>query len=321
MQNDSIINLLVDEKYHNYRLDKFISDSVAQISRNKVKSLIEDSKVIIDGKLETSPSFKVKTGSRIKIKEKFTEKTQEIKPKEIKLDVVFEDEFLMVINKQAGLTVHPGAGNSDETLVNALVFYGENLSEVAGSQRPGIVHRLDKDTSGLMVVAKNDHVHALLSEQIVTREFKRFYKALIWGVMELKTGKIVTNVMRSKTDKTKMMNVPFGGKNAVTNYKTLEIFAGGSVSLVECKLDTGRTHQIRLHFMHKKHSVIGDQVYGGHGRKISALTDSQFKQLSDFKRQALHSYKIQFFHPITEEEINVEIDLPDDLKELLRILQ
>jgi 23S rRNA pseudouridine1911/1915/1917 synthase len=311
------------------RLDKFLFDKIqscsedkVSVSRMRIKDLVETENATKNGEKFTNCSYKIKVGDIINIK--FPEiKSSEILPKNIPLDIVFEDEYMLVINKQAGLTTHPGAGNYDNTLVNALLYHCKGrLSSIRGVERPGIVHRLDKDTSGLMVVAKTDKAHHSLSKQIEERTFERRYYAFIQGVMSPRSGVIEGNIKKSAKNRIKMEVLKEGGKTAKTNYKTLEVYANSRFSLVECKLDTGRTHQIRVHFSNLKHPLIGDTLYIG-GRKT--LSKSIQKEICDFiqnfPRQALHSYNISFTHPITKKALNFSVKLPNDLLKLEKNLK
>jgi len=311
------------------RLDKFLFDKIQScsedkisVSRMRIKELIESGNIIKNGEKFVNCSYKVRVGDIINVK--FPEiKLSEILPKNIPLDIVFEDEYMLVINKQAGLTTHPGAGNYDNTLVNALLYHCKGrLSSIRGIERPGIVHRLDKDTSGLMVVAKTDKAHHSLSKQIEERSFERRYYAFILGVLSPKNGVIEGNIRKSTKNRIKMEVLKEGGKTAKTNYKTLEIYANSKFSWVECKLDTGRTHQIRVHFSNLGHPLIGDTLYSG-GRKILSkdIPEKIRTFIQDFPRQALHSYYISFTHPITEKSLKFSIELPNDLLKLEKNLK
>lgn len=328
----------VEENHAKLRLDKFLVENFKDIkpefSRAKIQKIIEAKQVFneLDESL-IDPSYKVKEGERISIEYEISLENLNLKPKKIDLEIIFEDQDLMVINKPAGLTVHPGAGNYDDTLVNGLLYlYGENgLSQIAGNYRAGIVHRLDKDTSGLMVVAKNDSAHQFLSDQLQQRKIDRKYLAFIFGALEPENGKIDKNITRNRTNRLKMAvssrscNSKSGSKvrNAITNYKTLKVFCKNNfASLVECKLETGRTHQIRVHMESEKHSLIGDQLYSSCKKNPPPELEEGAKQLiMNFSRQALHSYKIAFTHPKNKEKLEFEIDLPDDMKKLHETLR
>lgn len=310
-------NFIIDENLVGKRIDQFLSEAT-ELSRSRIQNLIKSSNVLINDQINVSTKYIIKNLDKIYLNiPEPVEST--IKPKDRELNIVYEDEYLLVINKQANFTVHPGIGNHDDTLVNALLYHCQgNLSGINGEQRPGIVHRLDRDTTGLMVVAKNDIAHISLSEQIQSRALKRIYKALVWGLVIPTNGIIDANIERSRQDRTKMRVVKTTGKNAITHYKTLKVFPSYNMSLIQCQLETGRTHQIRVHMSHKGNSIVGDQVYGNNSRKLYKYVDEAKNQVIDsFRRQALHSSHISFIHPITEEIIEFEADFPEDFKKLL----
>lgn len=239
---------------------------------------------------------------------------------DIALDILFEDKDLLVLDKPAGLVVHPAAGNWDGTLVNALLAHcGKSLSGIGGVARPGIVHRLDKDTSGLMVVAKNDKTHQELTTQFADRSLSRVYRALVWGVPSPVSGSIEGAIGRHPRSRQKMAVVTRGGKEALTHYKVLEVF-GTFASLVECKLATGRTHQIRVHMAHIGHPVVGDPLYGTRRRAPKAAEKGIASLLEGFGRQALHAGEISFIHPRTGKKMDLNCPLPPDMKKLLTAL-
>ena len=318
---------VVTENEENLRLDKFLTlkflAEKPEITRSKIQNLI-DEKLVSDDKDQAfkSASQKIKLGQKISVTLP-DPKPSHLQAKEIPFEIVFEDKDLLVINKPAGLTVHPGAGNQDDTLVNALLFtHANKLSSISGEFRPGIVHRLDKDTSGLMLVAKNDFTHQILSQKLKDREIKRSYLAFVYGVVQPAKGMIEKNIVRSKNNRLKMSISKTQGREAITNYETKEVFCEGFASLVECKLQTGRTHQIRIHLESVKHSLIGDQLYNSAKRMPPKNLSEEAKILiRDFPRQALHSYKISFLHPRSEKEMSFEIPLPDDLKKLAKCLK
>lgn len=309
------------------RLDKLLADKFLyikpEITRSKIQHLIEE-KLVCDEKNQvfSSASQKTKIGQKIFVTLP-DPKPSHLSAKEIPFEIVFEDDDLLVINKPAGLTVHPGAGNQDDTLVNALLFTHQNkLSSINGEFRPGIVHRLDKDTSGLMLVAKNDFTHQILSQKLKDRDIKRTYLAFIYGVMNPPRGLINKNIVRSKNNRLKMSISRTLGRVAITHYETRETFLDGFISLVECRLDTGRTHQIRIHLESEKHSLIGDQLYNSCKKSAPKDLDLAAKSFIDnFPRQALHSYKISFIHPRSQKEMSFEIGLPEDLKNLEKWLK
>lgn len=303
------------------RLDVFLA-SETDISRSKIKNYIKDGCVKINDQISKKPDYTLKEQDEISLElEELADSSGEIVPNDIPLDIIYEDDDLIVLNKQAALTVHPGAATHHDTLVNALAFhFGDNLSSRGGSDRPGIVHRLDRDTTGLMVVAKNDKVHELLSNDLAEKRIKRYYKALVWGLVKEEQGEIRTNIDRSKSDRSRraVCREP-KGKLAVTHYKLIQEFS--FMSLVECQLETGRTHQIRVHMSHIGHSVVGDQVYGNNSRKIINHTSGELKAaLENLKRQALHSYKLEFAHPISKEDLKFEIPLPNDIEDIISLI-
>lgn len=306
------------------RLDKFLTDKLTDVTRSKIQEII-DEKLVLNEQYQPfkNSSYKIKAGERIYIT------MPEVKPlnleaKEIAFEIVYEDDDLLVINKPAHLTVHPGAGNQSDTLVNALLFtHKDRLSSVNGEFRPGIVHRLDKDTSGLMLVAKNDFTHQKLSDDLKNRHIKRSYLAFIYGALDPKNGRIDKNIARSRVNRLKMTIVKKGnGRIAITNYETKTIFCAGFVSLVKCNLDTGRTHQIRVHMESVKHSIIGDKTYGS-CKKLTpkTLSVNAKNAIEKLGRQALHSFEIAFVHPRSGKEMSFAIELPDDLKHLEECLK
>ena len=259
------ITFLVKDTDKKQRLDKFLTNNLKNLTRSQVKKIITSNGVRVNNKIVVSASEKVKNGAQIKII--FDEnKNDYIKPKKIDIDIIYEDKEIIIVNKPSGLTVHPGAGNKDNTLVNGLMYlYKKKLSNLSGPFRPGIVHRIDKETSGLLVVAKDNFSHANLSEQFSSHSIKRKYVALIWGVIRPLNGKISTLLTRSKKNRQVMTVSSISGKKAITNYKTLKVFNYKDIpkiSLVECILETGRTHQIRVHLSYKGNPLLGDRKYG-----------------------------------------------------------
>lgn len=307
------------------RLDKFLVTKLSRIkpefSRGRIQDLITSGNVSDGRNIITGCDYKIKGGEHLVIKIPAALES-EIVAKNIDFEIVFEDENMLVINKPAGLTTHPGNGNQQNTLVNALLFHcGKTLSGINGVMRPGIVHRLDKDTSGLMVVAKNDLAHQELARQIEQRILKRNYLAFCYGMPKPLSGVIDKNIGRSKMNRLKMAIMRTGGRTAITNYEVKEIYFDGLVSMIECKLDTGRTHQIRVHMASLGHSIIGDSVYGGRKKSLGKIDDKIKSVVNDFPRQALHSYKIGFVHPVSQEEMEFEVDLPEDIKGLKMALE
>jgi len=303
------------------RLDKFLSDLMPNASRTKIQDLAKNGNILVNDQTQ-KPNYKVKPGDEISVVMPYPVREIELKPENIPLEVIYEDDSLVVINKQAGLVVHPGYGNFDGTLVNALLYHFEKLAQKADEpDRPGLVHRLDKDTSGVMVIAKTEKALTHLSKQFFDRTNDRRYYALVWGDFNEDEGIIEGHIGRSHKDRKVMDVFEEGefGKPAKTRYKVLERF--GYVTLVECKLESGRTHQIRAHFKHIKHPLFADPTYGGN-KILKGTTFTKYKQFiqnnfSILNRQALHAKKLSFTHPTTGEWMEFESDLPDDFQQVL----
>lgn len=307
------------------RADKFLSSVCKEFSRSRLQSLISDGHVLLnDAPLKTA-SFKVSEG------EVFCVRVPEPEPSEpdaenIPLDIVYEDDDLVVINKAVGMVVHPGAGNWTGTLVNALLYHcGDSLSGIGGVLRPGIVHRLDKDTSGLMIAAKNDHAHHHLSEQLADRSLTRIYHALVIGVPLPIKGSVDRPIGRHRHNRLKMSVMTNAPKDACTHYKVLEDFNGGC-SLIECRLETGRTHQIRVHMEAIGHPLIGDVLYPVQQTKLKSMIknagypDDLSVEMIGLKRQMLHAQTISFIHPRHEEVMEFSCELPSDFSNILKKL-
>lgn len=287
------------------RLDKAIKKQETEISRTRLQKLIEEGKVKVNGKIEKN-SYIVKIGDKILIEEEEPEEI-ELKPQEIPLDIIYEDNDIIVINKSKGLVVHPGNGNPDHTLVNAVMAKCKgSLSGIGGKIRPGIVHRLDKDTSGLIIVAKNDKAHIGLSEQLKNKEIKKTYIALVRGNIQENEATIQMPIGRSTKDRKKMA-VTKKGKEAITHFKVLKRY--GKYTLVEVKIETGRTHQIRVHMAEIGHPVVGDMVY------------SNGKNEFGVEGQMLHAKQLIFQHPITQEKITLTAPLPEYFEKILGQLE
>lgn len=303
------------------RLDRFLADALRELSRNRLKNLIEDSYITRGGEVVSDVSAKVKTGEIYAVTVPAARPAIPL-PQAVPFGVVYEDEDLIVIDKPVGLVVHPAPGHPDGTLVNGLLAHcAGSLSGIGGVTRPGIVHRLDKDTSGLMVAAKNDTAHQHLSRQLETRTLSRRYKALVWGVPDPRQGKIETAIGRNPANRKKMAVVKRGGKAALTHYRVLKP-AGTKASLVECRLATGRTHQIRVHMAHLGHSVIGDPLYGGSPkRRLNNAPDTVRHALAAFNHQALHAYLIGFQHPTGGEMLRFESNLPLNFNKIRQLLE
>jgi 23S rRNA pseudouridine1911/1915/1917 synthase len=302
------------------RLDRMLARRLGGLSRTRLKRLIEGGHVSAEGAPLRDPSLKVRPGQNLVVA------LCEVAPptpwaQEIALDIRFEDAHLVVVDKPAGLVVHPGPGNPDKTLVNALLAHcAGRLSGIGGVERPGIVHRLDKDTSGLIVVAKTEAAHQALSRDFALRRIERAYRAFVWSVPAPALGEIVGNIGRSATNRKKMAVVAEGtGRMAITRYRVLRSFRGAASEL-ECRLGTGRTHQIRVHLAHRGHPLIGDPLYGSRaGRAIRTGTAAE--ALSRLARQALHASRLGFTHPISGRRLDFESPLPADLRSLFSILE
>jgi 23S rRNA pseudouridine1911/1915/1917 synthase len=301
------------------RLDQWLVARLPHLSRSRVQALVRDGRVTLaDGTPLTRPNHTVKQGDVLIVVEPAAT-PMTVAAEKIPLEILYEDEHLLVLNKPEGLSVHPAPGAPNGTLVNALLHHCKNLSGIGGVERPGIVHRLDKGTSGVMVVAKNDHAHQHLSAQFADRTITRFYHALCYGVPTMRAGVIEGNIARHPTHRQKMAVVQTGGRTARTSYKVLDTFAD-EVSLVELKLFTGRTHQIRVHMTHIGHSLLGDPVYG-RPKALKHAPDSAKEILKHLKHQALHAFTLGFDHPKTGERLEFSTPLPHDLADLLRALR
>ena len=321
---NNTIKFFVNRKNSGKRLDIFLSEHIDDYTRSYIKKLIESKNVKSNNIIVSSPSTKIKFEDEITIY--IASKVQEnLIPKKINLDIVFEDKDILVLNKPKGMVVHPGAGNYDNTLVNALLFkYKKNLSDINGSMRPGIVHRIDKETSGLLVVAKNNISHASLSHQFSEHSIKRKYLCLSWGVVRPLNGKIITLITRDKKNRQLMTVSDINGKKAITNYKTLKVFNIKDIpkiSLIECELETGRTHQIRVHLKYKGTSLLGDKQYGKKNLKFKKINNEFFVKLNKLSGQALHAKTLGFIHPKTKKMMTFNSELPDEFKKILTLLE
>ena len=317
-------NLTVPADFHGERIDKFLQFKLKNLSRTKLQDLIHSNEVRLNDVSINTPSKKIKEEDNIDINFPAPKETH-IKPNKISLNILYDDQDIIIINKHPGIVVHPGAGNYDNTIVNALLFkYKNNLSSVGGKLRPGIVHRIDKDTSGVIVVAKNDNAHFYLSQQFSNHTIKRVYEALVWGSLKPQNGKINEKISRSIRNRQLMSVRKEKGKVAITNYKTLKIFQNYNIpkiSLLECQLETGRTHQIRVHMNFKGNPILGDKSYGK-AKKIFKNIDPMLEEkIINFNRQALHAKSLGFIHPRTKKEIFFEAKRPKDFEELIKNLK
>jgi 23S rRNA pseudouridine1911/1915/1917 synthase len=300
------------------RLDRFLAEALPTLSRTRIQALISDGRVDCAGATVASTSQRVKSGERYTIDEPPPLPTKP-EGQNIALAVVYEDTDLIVVDKPAGLVVHPAPGNPDRTLVNALIAHcGASLSGIGGEVRPGIVHRLDKDTSGLMVAAKSDLAHRGLSKQFAEHSLDRAYNAVVWGTPRPRSGTVTGQIGRNPNNRKKMAVIQRGGKFAETHYRVLRTI-GDVASLVECRLATGRTHQIRVHMASLGHCVVGDPLYGARGdARRMAAADERFRDaVTRIGRQALHAVRIGFVHPRTQEKLSFDSALPEDIQALL----
>ena len=320
-ENNIFLSPQVEPNQQGQRLDRFLSECFKQLSRSQIQRLIAAGNLSCDDSLIVDNAFKVRSGDIYQLEIPAPEEANPV-PEDIELDIVYEDKDLIVVNKPAGMTVHTAPGAYSGTLVNALLFHcSDNLSGIGGVKRPGIVHRIDKDTSGLIVAAKNDITHRGLCDQFFVHSIERTYQAIVYGTPNPLQGKIETNIGRSPYDRKKMAVLQSGGKVAITNYKTLEIF-GRAASLVECKLETGRTHQIRVHMSSLGCNLIGDKVYEK-AKKTSIVfgSDELKKEVLTFPRQALHAKTLGFVHPVLGLYMQFSSELPDDMSMLLNRLR
>ncbi len=298
MESKLIID--VSDEETGERIDSFLSGKT-EFTRTRIQQLIKDKNITVNGKA-TKSSYKIEENDEIVIEVPEAE-TTEIKPENIKIDIVYEDSDIAVINKQAGLVVHPAHGHYSGTLVNAILYHIKDLSGINGEIRPGIVHRLDKDTSGLIIIAKNDKVHTALTEMFQEKKIRKTYLAILKGKLNKTEGKVVTQIGRDKNDRKKMTVIDdiTKGKNAITNYKVVS--QNNLFTLVKVNIETGRTHQIRVHMRHLGYPILGDSVYG---RK-----DNE-------KRQMLHAYKLEFLHPVTGHQMEFIGEIPEDFQKALK---
>ena len=308
---------IVDDNQITMRIDKFIVNQIANMTRNKIQKLADQGFVFVND-MPVKSSYKIKPRDIIKILKDFPKRDNRLIPQDIPVTIVYEDDHLVIVNKEAGMVVHPSYGHYTGTLLNALKFHIDKLAKCEDDSRPGLVHRIDKNTSGIIVVAKTSHALVHLQKQFYDRITSRRYRALVWGDFDKDEGTITGNIGRSLRNRKVMDVFPEGdkyGRHAVTHYKVLERF--GYVTLVECSLETGRTHQIRVHFKHIGHPLFNDDTYGG-DKVLRGTTFSKYRQfvLNCFKimpRHALHAKSLGFHHPKNEEWIQFDSDLPSDL--------
>jgi len=303
------------------RLDKYLSQRMESVSRSRIQAAADAGNILVNGEAVKS-SYKVKPGDIVSILLPHPPRSLEILPENIPLNIVYEDDSLIVINKPAGMVVHPAHGNYDGTLVNALMYHlKDNPLFASGSERPGLVHRIDKDTSGLLVVGKTERAVNRLAKQFFDKTSERTYQALVWGNIDDDEGTITGNIGRHPKERKKMYVFPEGdqGKHAVTHYRVLERF--GYITFVECRLETGRTHQIRVHFQYIKHPLFNDAEYGG-DQILRGTTFTKYKQFIQncfqaLPRQALHAKTLGFVHPVSGVKLSFDSELPEDMSTVL----
>ena len=318
------INLISEKNSNKIRVDIFIKKKETSLSRTRIKNLILNKKLKVNNKVICNPSYKIIAKDKISLEIPEPIKTS-LKPYNYKLDIIYEDGDLLVINKLAGISIHPGPGNYDNTIVNALVYYCDgNLSNIGDELRPGVVHRIDKDTSGLVVIAKNNNAHESLSMQFNKHTITRVYQLLVWGKLRPQSGCIKTLIKRSSKNRQLMEASQFKGKIAVTNYKTLEVFENEKIptlSLVECRLETGRTHQIRVHMSYKGNNILGDKKYRKKFKKFKNIDADLERTILKLNRQFLHAKTLGFTHPVNGKVIEFSSFLPQELENILKRLR
>ncbi len=324
MEGDQVLfehyKFVADKGQEPLRVDKFLMNFIENASRSKIQQSAKDGYILVN-KVPVKSNYKVKSGDVVTIEYRNPPKENELIPQDIPIDIMYEDDDILIVNKEAGMVVHPGFGNWDGTLVNALAFHFKNLPNMSDENRPGLVHRIDKNTSGVLVIAKNNKSMSNMAEKFSNRNLNRKYLALVWGDMKEDKGTITGHIGRSLKNRKVMdvfQNGEFG-KHAVTHWKVVERL--GYTTLVECKLETGRTHQIRAHFKHIGHPLFNDEDYGG-DKILKGTTFTKYKQFvqncfSICSRQALHAKSLEFLHPITNKEMKFNSDLPKDFSILL----
>ncbi len=317
METETKETITVDEEGAGQRLDAFLAATLPGLTRSAVQRLIESGMVLLGGAVP-KPSLKLRPGDRLEVAIPPPEPASAL-PEDIPLEILYEDGDLVVVNKPAGMVVHPGAGNSEGTLVNALLGHCTDLSGIGGELRPGIVHRIDKDTSGILVVAKSDAAHQGLAKQFSEHTVKRIYLALVFGSLKSDSGRIEGVIGRHPVDRKKMSGTARHGKHAVTHWRVVGRYP--EACLIRLRLETGRTHQIRVHLSEAGHPLLGDPVYGGSGR-LKNLKDAGLRSLvKGLGRQALHAKTLGFIHPVTGQYLEFDSELPPDMQSVLDYLE
>ena len=317
------IKFLVKDDNNKERVDIFLSKNINIFTRTHIQKFIKKGQLKINGNLIKTPSTKIKTSDELILKVE-VKKDKKIFLSNVNLNVIYEDQDILIINKPKGMVVHPGAGNFKNTLANALKYkYKNKLSNINGDLRPGIIHRIDKDTSGLLVVAKNNFAHSKIAKQFSDHTIKRKYQCLVWGVLRPLNGKINTLITRNKKNRKLMAVSDMYGKRAITNYKTIKVYNMKNIpkiSFVECELETGRTHQIRVHLNFKGASLLGDNQYGKKNIKFKKVNENFLKILTKLEGQALHAKTLEFLHPSHNKIVSFNSQLPSEFKKILDLL-
>ena len=319
-----IFNFVVEAEFDGWRIDKWLAKMVPTVSRVKIQKMIKAGFVLdSNDEVIADVRLKISAGDSFTITIMPEEKSFVMKAQDIPLDILFEDDDLIVINKSAGMVCHQGAGCEDGTLVNALLYHTGGVLSSFGAEagRAGIVHRLDKDTSGAMMACKTDRAHIEMYKQFANHSVEREYYALVWGIVNPVSGVIEKNIGRNPRNRQEMQVMVDGGKPAITNYETVEVFTGAKfkpISLIKCKLETGRTHQIRVHMASMGNPIIGDATYGNMQKHLVQIENKEVKSmLATVKRQMLHSRNIKFTHPITGEVLKFDAKIPDDMQTVI----
>ncbi len=319
---EKIVNIKVTEGVKKKRIDIYLSNTLENTTRSRLQKLIKENLLSVNGKIVKS-NYLVEPNDEIVLTIPIFPRPDKIEPENIPLNIVYEDEYLIVLNKPAGMVVHPAPGNYTGTLVHALRYYTNELSSINGDVRSGIVHRIDKDTSGLLLIAKNENIHSHLAKQFADHTTEREYWALSWGKFKNSTGEIVGNIARSRKDRKLFCVSEVEGKHAHTFYEVIEEF--DFLSLLKLKLKTGRTHQIRVHLSHIKHNIFGDAIYNGrrinYGFELPKIKARVNNLLGLIERQALHAKTLGFVHPVTKEKMIFDSELPNDFSNVLKTLR
>jgi len=315
---EKIIKLVITDGQKKQRIDSYLANCLEHTTRSRIQKLIKNNLITVNGEI-IKANYTVEPKDEIILTIPVSPRPDKVEPENIQLDIVYEDEYLIIVNKQAGMVVHPSYGNYTGTLVHALLYYTKELSSFNGDYRAGIVHRIDKDTSGLLIIAKNEMVHAHIAKQFAAHTTEREYWAVCWGKFKNSSGEILGNIARSKQDRKLFSVSETDGKIAHTYYEVLEEY--DFLSLIKLRLKTGRTHQIRVHLAHVKHNIFGDSTYGGrrinYGYEFPKVKARVNNLLKIIDRQALHAKTLGFIHPITNEKMSFNSELPEDFSNLL----